>query len=267
MAGVKMAKNKAGGLGKGKRMLLNAFFPWKNCLICGEANLETLKNIAYRKNQGYICPACKQKIQQYESCTYCSVFLSKAAVGENMPVCSWCREKRLPYITDCVSVAPYQGKLRQFLLDLKYNQKQGVARPMGEMVARQVETMDWQCDVLVSVPLHSKRQRERGYNQSELIALAAADRLRLPYYRQVIERIKETKIQNKLTWQQRAQNVADAFWPGKNGNLVKGKRVLLIDDIITSGSTVCNCAKALLSAGANMVYAAAVASPIDKKLV
>ncbi len=254
-------------MGKWKRDFLDHVYPWQSCLVCGEHNLTNITNINYIKNRGYICPLCQSNLKEYQTCAKCSTFIPLQPGEAPNPdaLCSWCREEELPYITDCIGVAPYQGQLRQYILSLKYQNKRSLARPMGDMIARAIKQTGWHLDMITAVPLHPNRLAERGYNQSELLALTVADRLELPYHDSLLQRLKETKKQNKLTRNQREDNLRDAFSPGRRADLAKGKSVLVIDDIITSGATICNCAKALLEADANFVFGAAMAGALDKQ--
>lgn len=111
----------------------------------------------------------------------------------------------------------------------------------------------WRAEVVVPVPLHKKKLRRRGYNQSALIARALAQRLGLPVAENLLSRVRDTDSQTRLHAAERAQNVADAFAASKEA---VGRRILLVDDVCTTGATLCACAAALRRAGAKEVYAA-----------
>jgi ComF family protein len=110
------------------------------------------------------------------------------------------------------------------------------------------------------VPLNPVRLKERGYNQSALIAQQLSNITRIPFSVHLLKRLRNTPSQTKLSREQRKENVKGAF--AVQGN-VEGKRVLLIDDVITTGSTLNECAKVLKQNGAAWVTAAAIATPTD----
>jgi ComF family protein len=115
-------------------------------------------------------------------------------------------------------------------------------------------------DLIVPVPLHRSRERERGYNQSALVARGLGQILGVPVSPRALRRNRGTRTQTELSAEERARNVEGAFEvrdPGK----VAGLRVLLVDDVLTTGATLDAGAAALRKAGARQVYAAAVASP------
>jgi ComF family protein len=111
--------------------------------------------------------------------------------------------------------------------------------------------------VVVPVPLHPLRLRKRTFNQSALIGAILARKLELPFS-QALKRTRLTPSQTELSHAARWRNVADAFEVGLPGE-VRGRAVLLVDDVITTGATAAECARALLAAGAARVYAASVA--------
>lgn len=115
-------------------------------------------------------------------------------------------------------------------------------------------------DFIVPVPIHKARRRERGYNQSEYIAIGIEEVLSVPTIKDAIERRFYTKTQTNLSKEERKTNVLKAFGPGKKAELVKNKKVLLVDDVLTTGSTMNACANSLLDVGALSVDAAAIVS-------
>jgi ComF family protein len=112
-------------------------------------------------------------------------------------------------------------------------------------------------DVIVPVPLHAARQRERGFNQASLLADLLSAQTSIPS-RPLLERIRYTTTQTALDRSQRMENLHNAFRLRKKAD-VRGLRVLLIDDVLTTGSTLSECARVLKRAGANSVYAATAA--------
>jgi ComF family protein len=139
---------------------------------------------------------------------------------------------------------------------LKY---QGWYRVADDMAAR-MSRLDWPIDVmeercaLVPVPLSAKRQRQRGYNQSECLARALAPRWSIPIWNEVITRTRHTETQTRLTPGERLRNVSGAFCPCPNARqMLRGTHVIVIDDIVTTSATLNACAAALCDGGARIV--------------
>ncbi|HET7725789.1 MAG TPA: phosphoribosyltransferase family protein [Candidatus Limnocylindrales bacterium] len=155
--------------------------------------------------------------------------------------------------------APFAGVVRRALHDLKYRGERRLARPLGAAVARRWARTGRGGDVLVPVPVHGRRRRERGYDQGELIAAAAAGEVGLPVA-PVLERWRATEAQFALDRRRRAGNVAGAFRP-RTGmeRALRGTWVVLVDDVLTTGATLRACAETLERAGAAAVSAVTVA--------
>lgn len=129
------------------------------------------------------------------------------------------------------------------------------ARYLAPFFANLIEVPGaWPIEAVVPVPLHEKKRRQRGYNQSALLAYALASRLALPFEEDWLSRVRDTGSQTRLSAAARAKNVAGAFLakPAQTA----GKRVLIVDDVLTTGATVSECALALRRAGAAGVYGA-----------
>jgi ComF family protein len=155
--------------------------------------------------------------------------------------------------------SPFAGTTRRALHALKYAGEQRLAVPLGEAVAERWRQAGTAGDVLVPVPVHAKRRRERGYDQAVLIARAAAGQLGMPCL-EALARARATAPQYLLDRRHRAANMAGAFvvGPGMQAR-ISGRWVVLVDDVVTTGSTLCESAEALLAAGARAVSAVTVA--------
>jgi ComF family protein len=132
---------------------------------------------------------------------------------------------------------------------------------LGESIAAQmtdfVRSLHWPIDVMVPVPLAEKRLRERGYNQVALVARPLAYQLKLRYEPAALRKMRETRSQVGLSAAQRAENVHAAY--RANPEALRGKHVLIMDDVATTGSTISACTAALLSAGVEDVYVLTIA--------
>jgi ComF family protein len=157
--------------------------------------------------------------------------------------------------------APFSGLIRRALHELKYGGEKRLATPLGEAIARRWQRAGAGGDLLVPVPVHADRARKRGYDQAELIARAAAVALGLPCS-PILERTRATIAQFDLDRSARATNVDGAFAlkpGGPPGEALRGRWIVLVDDVVTTGATLVACAWPLLAAGAVGVSAVTAA--------
>lgn len=154
--------------------------------------------------------------------------------------------------------APFHGVVRQALHAIKYQGEQRLAEPLGRAVGRRWAAIGVGAQMIANVPVHRDRERQRGYDQAALIARCAADELRLPFA-PVLTRVRGTVAQFDLDRRDRARNVRDAFVVVDQAGTVRGRWVLLIDDVVTTGATLAACATALEAEGALAVSAITVA--------
>lgn len=155
--------------------------------------------------------------------------------------------------------APFKGTVRDALHAIKYGGEQRLAVPLGAAVARRWARIGVGAEVIVHVPVHGQRRRQRGYDQAERIAVAAASDLRLPHVT-ALDRTRATTAQFDLDRRDRRTNVRGAFAlrPASAAD-IRGRWVLLIDDVLTTGATLAACGDALLEGGAAAVSAMTVA--------
>jgi ComF family protein len=173
--------------------------------------------------------------------------------------CANCEHRTLHFDA---AVAAYRsrGLVRKLVHDFKYGRQRHLRYPLAEWLGETLHDARLRSrsfDMIVPVPLHAARERERGFNQATLIAELIATRLSLPL-RPVLERIRYTTTQTAYDRAERIENLQDAFRLRKNRD-VRGLRVLLIDDVLTTGSTLSECALVLKAAGARSVHAATAA--------
>jgi competence protein ComFC len=175
----------------------------------------------------------------------------------------------VPYLTDVTALEPltavaatghHAGKLREAVHALKYENVPNLSIPLGERLAASVIQLQWPIDMVISVPLHTSRRKQRGYNQSQLLSEVVASIIGKPYWPDAIERQRDTRSQVGLNRQQRQANMANAFTADSN---ISGYIALLIDDVYTTGATLSGCAAALMAAGANAVYGLTVTAAND----
>jgi len=179
--------------------------------------------------------------------------------------CGLCRRLEPPYVK-ATAYGSYDGGLRELIHLLKYSQVRPAANVLGRMLAEAIEDIQpllAGSEVLVvPVPLHARKLRQRGFNQSELIARAALKlkpaALRFQLGAGLLERRRETKSQIGLSRHQRRENIRGAFVVVKPDEL-NGREVLVVDDVFTTGTTVSECARILRRAGASRVFVATVA--------
>lgn len=202
-------------------------------------------------------------------CTFCRRFLRS---GEKR-ICGDCTAQ-LPYTTGggrqtgdfftvCVAPLYYEGHVRDSLLRFKFKDATSYAKAYGALLADCIRgELSGGYDLISWVPLSSKRLKERGYDQSMLLAMAAA--LELDDVAVcTLEKVRDVEKQSQMgSAEKRRANISGAY-RAADRELVAGKRILLIDDIVTTGSTLSECARTLLEAGASAVVGAAVARSRD----
>jgi len=173
--------------------------------------------------------------------------------------CGRCRRNLSP-IRYGASLGPYAGTLRQLIHDLKYRGQRRVATRLAEILLSREEVgrLLEPRVALVAVPLHPRRRRERGFNQAELLAEALGRRARVDLLRGVLVRRRQTQSQTGLSAARRRANVIGAF-AVRRPETVAGRRLVLVDDVVTTGATALACARALLGAGAKDVRLLAAA--------
>ncbi|MGA8152523.1 MAG: ComF family protein [Terriglobales bacterium] len=180
------------------------------------------------------------------------------------PLCSLCRRLEPPFVK-AAAYGSYEGGLRELIHLLKYDQVRPAATVLGRMLAEAVSDLQPlfadRPVLVVPVPLHTRKFRQRGFNQAEVIAHSALKLLSgtgLLLSSAVLERTRETQSQIGLSRHQRRENMRGAFAAAKRSEIA-GREILLVDDVFTTGTTVSECARVLRRTGASKVYVATVA--------
>lgn len=156
----------------------------------------------------------------------------------------------------------YSDGIDDLIHSLKYNDRAKLGLELGRHLGQYLSPETFgTVDFLTSVPLHNVKFRDRGYNQAEWISKGVADIWQIPYKKQILKRNRFTVSQTTLNKEERKTNMANAF---KSQESVKNKSIAIIDDVLTTGSTMSACAVSLKQAGALHVYALTVSAPLDQ---
>lgn len=187
-------------------------------------------------------------------CSRCGRLLDKPTA-----VCWMCHKRPLP-LQQIRTAVLFSGPLPTLIHQFKYNRMFGLAAPLGDLMVQAWPQWQYPTDIIVAIPLHPTREKERGYNQSELLAQHLRQALGVPHCPQVVSRIRQTQPQVSLNAAERLMNMESAF--SADPQKVAGKKVLLIDDVCTTGATLSAAATALLTAGAETVSAYCLARAV-----
>jgi ComF family protein len=235
---------------RGAKLVELALFP-SFCKICG--------TILERPGERVLCGGCLQKIvpETASSCVCCGRFFD----GEGGPhACAACLDRKPPFDRHR-SCARYRGELKDALLLFKYRRFRSLGKALGRFVVESLaeELVLWDgVDVVVPVPLHARRRRERGFDQARVLAREIARLRRLPVAAGVLRKVRNVPPQTSLERDERRTNVRGAYEAARTGR-VRGRVVLLVDDVFTTGSTIGECALVLKRAGAREVRVVTVA--------
>jgi ComF family protein len=177
------------------------------------------------------------------------------------PKCALCRRLAPPFAR-AVAYGSYEGGLRELLHLLKYEQVRPAAYVLGRMLRQAIAGLEFtdSAVLVVPVPLHRDKLHHRGFNQSDLLASAALKDQKTEFVLEsgLLKRVLATQSQTGLTRHQRRENIRGSF-SVMRPEVVAGREILLVDDVFTTGTTVSECARILLRAGASKVYVATVA--------
>lgn len=191
------------------------------------------------------CAACDARIRRRTLfCVACAVSVIE-------------RPSRYP-AREC-AVFAYGGAIATAIARCKYGGRPDLAPRLGELMATRAESFAGQIDIVVSVPLHPRRLADRGFDQAALLARPIARRLVVPWAPRALARVQDTAKQASLDKAARATNLHGAF-AVRTPEAIQGRRVLLVDDVRTTGATLSGCVSALRSAGAERVWTMVLAN-------
>ncbi|MCX7678218.1 MAG: ComF family protein [Spirochaetes bacterium] len=219
-------------------IVFDYFFP-SHCIACG--NPISVKD-------HHVCIRCFSTIQPLErGCKRCGGQLVNNA-------CSMC-SMRAWYLDMCFAVSDYSGTMKEMLVKYKFYKWRRLYKKISELLYAALLDASWDVDVVTAVPMAKSKVRKRGFNQSELVAKDVAQKIRKSYV-PLLKEVRVWKTQKDLNYVDRFLNVLGRF--AVEGKLA-GERILLIDDVYTTGATLNECARLLKNAGAGKVFGIAFA--------
>lgn len=217
------------------------------CVLCGDMTGQKVS----------LCCHCRSDLPIIEhACATCGIPLSV----NNQSLCGECLQLK-PTVDYTHSVFYYESPIDHLIGKMKYEGDLSCAAVLGDLLLESVSNIDQIPDVLIPVPLHNKRLVKRGFNQSIEISRAISKQLDVPLKIQCVQRTKPTQAQQSLNLKQRKQNIKGCFEVQKTLNY---KHVVLIDDVITTGSTVNELARVLKKSGVEKVSVWSIARAVLK---
>ena len=231
-----------------------AMMPW-SLIINGRRSIESLARVLLEAALSSDCPVCVEPMGRHMGgvCLSCwdEVTASDNAIQR--------RPDR--YIESLTTIGPYEGRLRAIIRCLKFSDLPGLGEFLAERIAGRLPIDAKQADIIVPVPLHGWRRWRRGYNQAERIAVTLRPSLGIPVAPGLLVRSRATAAQSGRSRPERLANVRGAFRASAG---LRGLRVLLVDDVVTTGATLRECARTLKAAGVRSVHAAAAARTLSR---
>jgi len=219
------------------RQIFKHFLPAQPCYLCGAAS-----------HDGICCADCAADLPRLTK-NHCPICALPTFAGE---VCGHCLRES-PNFDQTLAAFAYGFPLNKLVQSLKFNQRLELANYLADELAKAITHRP---DALVAMPLHPTRLRERGFNQSQLLAQRLAQQLNIPCLTHACQRSRHTTPQTALPWKERHKNVHLAFECEAD---LSGQKIAMIDDVMTTGASLNELAKVLKRAGANRVEAWVVA--------
>ena len=230
--------------------LFSLFLP-ADCKICGKA-LEPL-------NFSHICENCwdRVKLLKMPHCSRCAKPFPASLASLEVPslLCTECSQDSSPFKKTFVPTL-YEGVMKGAIHLLKYRRKKGIMKQLEKILKVYFFQTDFpfsKFDLVVPIPLHRKKLKERGFNQAELLARVIATHFGLKLVKNNLQRVKATKSQTSLNKKKRIENIKGAF-QFRNKGKFQAKKILLVDDVYTTGTTVREAARVLKKAKARETY-------------
>lgn len=235
--------------------ILDFVYP-QHCAICKKH---------LRRNEKDVCETCWNSLVILPDpfCPYCKSFYEPGNTK-----CSFCESTGRTIDDHKIALVRSLGRFDDYYKELIHRFKYGKKIPLGRRLAQRLgETINGdysflESDLLIPVPLHKSRHRERGFNQSEIVAEEISKITGLSALKNVLKRKKNTKDQTNLTPKQREENVRGAFVV-TDPEMINGKNIILVDDVITTGATLNECARMLKQAGAEKIFGMTIAVVTD----
>lgn len=205
-----------------------------------------------------VCGNCRQRLPFVRG-KVCNVCGQPIGTHYGVECCSDCRNEP-HYFVQGASALEYRGLVRKAVIRYKFRGKRRYAKTLGILISDRIKQMtNWPIfDMIVYTPLYKRKQASRGFNQAALLAGTIAEQLHIALGREVLIKIKDTLPQSALDRSKRKQNIRNAIRIDCNC-MIAGMNVLLIDDVYTTGTTVDECCRVLMKAGAKAVYIATAA--------
>lgn len=227
-------------------IFLNLVYP-DNCRICGQRRAT--------KAQSYVCHECRKDIRQITPpvCSLCGRQFEGDITVEF--TCEDCRNRKI-YYDRARSAVYYDGTVVKALHAYKYNNAMWFEPFLAQMLIEKakIEICNGEWDCIVPVPLHFVRKNERGFNQAERLSNHLSKAVKIPVNARILKRVKYTETQTALERHKRGENVKNAFALRDRDLNINGLRIVLVDDVMTTGATVNECAKTLRKGGASSIF-------------
>ncbi len=212
----------------------------------------------------FLCSSCWSDLSPVYApvCPRCGrPFESPEALSVSPEHTCWQCRREPPDVDQAIAAGLFEGPLRQAIHVYKYRPLMALGRPLAEWMIGRIRKVG-RLDVIMPVPLHSTRLRKRGFNQALLLARVASEAYAVPLVYDNLTRVRPTRPQVLLSGMERSANVRGAFALKRQWE-VSGKRVLLVDDVLTTGATMNECSRTLRVAGAEAVIAMSLARTVD----
>lgn len=230
-------------ISKIKNILCSGFdllFPMR-CASCGAA---------ISNNENGVCRNCILKIQYINNaCPLCSGFLK----NNTCTICS----TRFMFIKQNITLAEYTGVIKDLIIALKFQRIKRIAYFLGRALSKQVDKISNDFDIITCVPMNRKKKWQRGFNQAEILARIIS-REKSITFKSLLKEEKQSGIQKSMGFIERFFNVIGRYYVIKKEN-IRGKKILIIDDVFTTGATLNECARILIENGAAEVYSMTLA--------